>query len=270
MNAHLAALRQDRSDVAEAMAKLGYRQQEKYPGEIVFGIVAEGDNTGEILRRHAAGENIDVVRKEDGYSPLHLAARNGRTEMVETLLKCGAKIDRRNHHGHSPLHLAATMKRGPAIRMLFKYGADPNEQDNEGDFCLLYLPQVHALSDMYRIFLDHPKIDVNLRNHAGETALHYMAKSGTPVKILKMMADAGADCNIRDNSGRTPLDVAVSNGKQEAAEFLRSVGGKRGSELPRPNPEKTPAGKWWSKLPLEYWYAGGPGWSCCCWSCWRC
>ena len=258
MSSYLVALRNDRSDVAAEMEKLGYRPKEKRPGDIVFSIAAKGDNTGEILRRHAAGENIDVVC-EEGHTPLHLAARYGNTEMVETLLKCGAKIDRRDKSGHTPLHLAATLKEGPTVRMLFKYGADPNEQDNEGDFCLLYLPQVHALSDMYKIFLEHPKINVNLQNHAGETALHYMAKSGTPTKIFKMMIDAGADCNVRDGNGRTPLDVAVSNNKTEAAEFLRSVGGKRGSELPRPNPEKTPAGKWWSALPLEYWYAAGAG-----------
>ena len=179
--------------------------------------------------------------------------------MVETLLKCGAKIDRRNNNGHSPLHLAATMRRGEAVRVLFKYGANPNEQDNEGDFCLIYLPQVHALSGMYRIFLEHPKINVNLQNHAGETALHYMAKFGAAAEIMKLMTDAGADCNLRDCGGRTPLDAAESNGNAEAAEFLRSVGGKRGTELPQPEPEKTPAGKWWSELPLEYWYAAGAG-----------
>ena len=162
MSAHLVALRHDRSEVAAEMETLGYRSKEKDPGEIVLSIVAAGDNTGEILRRHAAGGDIDVIRKEDGFSSLHLAARYGNTEMVETLLKCGAKIDRRNNNGHTPLHLAATFKEGPTIRMLLKYGADPNEQDNDGDFCLLYLPQVHALSDMYKIFLDHPKINVNL------------------------------------------------------------------------------------------------------------
>ena len=259
MSAHLVALRHDRSEVAAEMEKLGYRPKEKHPGEIVFSIAGEGDNTGEILRRHAAGEDIDIVRKEDGFSPLHLAARYGNTEMVETLLKCGAKIDRRNNNGHTPLHLAATLKEGPTIRMLFKYGADPNEQDNEGDFCLLYLPQVHALSDMYQIFLEHPKIDVNLCNHAGETALHYMAKFGTPVKVLKMMIDAGADCNIRDHGGRTPLDVAESNNKTAAAEFLRSVGGKRGSELAPPKSAPPPSAEWWSEIPFEYWYAAGFG-----------
>lgn len=260
MSAHLVALRHDRSEVAAEMEKLGYRPKEKNPGEIVLSIAAEGDNTGEILRRHAAGEDIDVIRKEDGFSSLHLAARYGNAEMVETLLKCGAKIDRRNNNGHTPLHLAATFKEGPTIRMLLKYGADPNEQDNEGDFCLLYLPQVHALSDMYRIFLDHPKIDVNLRNHAGETALHYMAKSGTPAKVMKLLIDAGADCNIRDGGGRTPLDVAEANGKQEAAEFLRSVGAKRGSELPPPPKAAAPdASSDWSDIPFEYWYFAGVG-----------
>ena len=255
MSAYLVALRHDRSDVAAEMEKLGYRPKEKNPGDIIANIVLEGKNTDEILRRHAAGENVNIVRKEDGFSSLHMAARYGNAEMAETLLKCGAKIDCRNNNGHTPLHLAATFKEGPTVRVLLKYGADPNEQDNEGDFCLLYLPQVHALSDMYKIFLAHPKINVNLQNHAGETALHYMAKCGAPAKVVKLLIDAGADCNVRDCNGRTPLDVAESNKHTETAEFLRSVGGKRGPELPPPPPPPFD----WSNVPFEYWYCGGVG-----------
>jgi len=258
-SSYLVALRDERSDVAEEMVKLGYRQKEEYPGEIIFNIVKAGDNTDEIVRRHAAGEDIDVVLKVDGWAPLHSAAYFGHAAMADTLLKCGAKIDRRNHTGHTPLHIAAARKRGPVIRVLFVHGADPNEQDNEGDFCLLYLPQVHALPGLYRIFLEHPKINVNLRNHAGETALHYMAKSGTPVQIFKLMIDAGADCNIRDNGGRTPLDVAESSSHTRAAEFLRSVGGKRGAELPPVKPlsvrkDTTPPPQ--PSEPPKYWYWG--------------
>ncbi|MBP5530418.1 MAG: ankyrin repeat domain-containing protein, partial [Lentisphaeria bacterium] len=106
-------------------------------------------------------------------------------------------------------------------------------------------------------FLEHPKINVNLQNHAGETALHYMAKFGSAAEVMKLMIDAGADCNIRDCGGRTPLDAAESNGKQEAAEFLRGVGGKRGSELEPPKPPVQ--SKKLSELPLEYWFAAGVG-----------
>ena len=177
---------------------------------------------------------------------------------VEVLLELGIPIETRCRDGHSPLHLAASFKHFDAVRLLIDYGADPNAQDNEGDFCLLYLPQVRAPLMFYREFLAHPGIKVNLRNHAGESAMHYMASFNTDPKIWKAFVDAGADCNLRDNRGRTPLDVAEAKDSAAAAEFLRSIGAKHGAELPpiaapprrRAEPVKT-------EIPEEYWYMGG-------------
>ena len=46
------------------------------------------------------------------------------------------------------------------------------------------------------------------------------------------------EINIRDNGGKTPLDIAEAGGNRELAEYLAGIGGRRGNELP---PEPGPA-----------------------------
>ena len=42
---------------------------------------------------------------EDGYTPLHWAAKVGKLETVEALLKAGAKVKARDEGGWTPLDL---------------------------------------------------------------------------------------------------------------------------------------------------------------------
>jgi ankyrin repeat protein len=59
-----------------------------------------------------------------------------------------------------------------------------------------------------------------------------MAKCNTPADIFELMLSKGAEINIRDNSGKTPLDMAEAGGHTELVSYLISKGAKRNSELP--------------------------------------
>jgi ankyrin repeat protein len=54
-------------------------------------------------------------------------------------------------------------------------------------------------------------IDVKAHNSSGETALHLAAANDTD-DIIALLVKAGADVNAKDDRGRTPLLVAVTNG----------------------------------------------------------
>ena len=181
---------------------------------------------------HASGANLTLASPNTGHTPIHVAARHGNTEMVAALLELGVPVEFKDRNGHTALHIAATKKFASVIELLFAKGADPNKGDNEDDFCLIYLPQVRAPYGIYKLFTDHPQINVNKRNHAGVSALHYMAKFNTPTAIWDLMFSKGADINIRDNSGKTPLDMAEAGGHKELAKYLIAKGGKRSKELP--------------------------------------
>ena len=233
-SASVVAGQYNRSDIASEMENLGYNAtaNENFPGESVYNIAAEGDNIEGLKKLHASGANLTLASPNTGHTPIHVAARHGNTEMVAALLELGVPVEFKDRNGHTALHIAATKKFASVIELLFAKGADPNKGDNEDDFCLIYLPQVRAPYGIYKLFTDHPQINVNKRNHAGVSALHYMAKFNTPTAIWDLMFSKGADINIRDNSGKTPLDMAEAGGHKELAKYLIAKGGKRSKDLP--------------------------------------
>ena len=46
-------------------------------------------------------------KNKDGLTPLHFAAQNGHTGVVDKLLAKGAKVNTKNKGGFTALHLAA-------------------------------------------------------------------------------------------------------------------------------------------------------------------
>lgn len=131
-----------------------------------------------------------------------------------------------------------------AVRFLLKRGADPNactqmHMPSENMLILLQLLIDHGwdtqrgnqlLHDANHghgkrvcIWLDHG-VDPNLRNQAGQTALHMLAAKGTGREAIRALADAGAELNLRDNNGQTPLDLALSAKRETAAQELLALG----------------------------------------------
>jgi ankyrin repeat protein len=74
------------------------------------------------------GADINA-RNDDGWTPLHWAARNGCDQETEFLLGRNAAVDARDKDGNTPLHLA----RSPAVRaVLVAHGADVSAKNNDG------------------------------------------------------------------------------------------------------------------------------------------
>lgn len=50
--------------------------------------------------------------------------------------------------------------------------------------------------------------DVNARNYKGQTALHCVARAGF-VEIVSLLLDHGAEVDLRDDKGHTPVMTAL-------------------------------------------------------------
>ncbi len=63
----------------------------------------------------------------------------------------------------------------------------------------------------------------------GATPLHFAAAAGGfNLAAVEVLLEAGADPNIQDSTGRTPLDWAESGNRANLAELLRRYGGQSG------------------------------------------
>jgi len=67
-----------------------------------------------------------------GDTPLHSAARWGRTAIVRMLLDAGAKVDILNDYGQTALHYAIAAGHTEIVKILLDAGADPNATMKDG------------------------------------------------------------------------------------------------------------------------------------------
>lgn len=82
------------------------------------------------IRLIKAEAPVSTARDHEGSTPLHWAARRGKTEMLAVLLHAGAPIDAVNRHGWTALHEAAWHGHADAIKYLISQGADCSLPDH--------------------------------------------------------------------------------------------------------------------------------------------
>jgi hypothetical protein len=120
-----------------------------------------------------------------------------------------------------------------AIRLLLEHGADVNAVDEDGAtplFRAVYNPTasprvVTALlnagarvNDVFDV-----KFRVPPRQHRQEAALHHAA-SVAPPEIVKLLVAKGAELDVSNKKGITPLMVAAKNGRAEVVKLLVDAG----------------------------------------------
>lgn len=71
--------------------------------------------------------------------------------------------------------------------------------------------------------LEPGTVSVDTRSSLGESAIHWMATLGD-VPAIQLLAQAGADLSLQDQSGNTALHVAVATGHVPAAQALIAAG----------------------------------------------
>lgn len=156
--------------------------------------------------RQAQG-GISVV---PGATPFYRAARSADLAVMRLLLERGADPNRPSDDHTTPLLAAAT---GQGARFA---GGDERP---EPEF-------VEAL----RLCVEKGA-DVNAANDRGDTPMHAAAQRGAD-GIVQFLADHGAKLDVKNKSGRTPLDLALGIGgvantggvaHQTTAELIRRL-----------------------------------------------
>ena len=86
---------------------------------------------------------------------------------------------------------------------------------------LMYQAYLGTVESMESLLAHKPPALINLKNRNGMTALHDAVGSGDPAKV-RLLLDYGADKTIRNNRGRTALDVAREYNYTECIKVLQS------------------------------------------------
>jgi ankyrin repeat protein len=190
---------------------------------------------------------------------LHKAAARDDAATIKALLSKGAAIDARDSRGQTALLVATRANRIEAAKALIEAGADVNAKDNIEDSPYLYAGARGHL-EILKMTLAHGA-DLKSTNRYGGTALipaserghvetvRTLIEAGVDVdhvnklhwtalleaiilgdggerhqRIVELLVKAGADVNLADGKGVTPLQHARARGYKEIRTTLLTAG----------------------------------------------
>ncbi|XP_059471305.1 ankyrin repeat domain-containing protein 17 isoform X2 [Neocloeon triangulifer] len=175
-----------------------------------------------LLSRNANKEHRNV----SDYTPLSLAASGGYVNIIKLLLNAGAEINSRTGSklGISPLMLAAMNGHTAAVKLLLDMGSDINAQIETNRNTALTLACFQGRHEVVSLLLDR-KANVEHRAKTGLTPL-MEAASGGYVEVGRVLLDKGADVNAPPvpSSRDTALTIAADKGHVRFVELLLNRG----------------------------------------------
>ncbi|MDR2175441.1 MAG: ankyrin repeat domain-containing protein [Synergistaceae bacterium] len=197
----------------------------------------------------------------DGLSPLMMAAQKVRdADMFGLFARAGADLNRGNNRGMTALMVAAAASNTPAVEKLLALSADLTLEDRDGLTPLFHAVQfgeededglkildllISAGSDvdkrdaggatplMHAALRGKPEAAKRLlgagaktgaRDVVGWTALHFAARSAAGPDVLNLLIERVKNVDVPDEGGTTPLMVAASYDRAEAAGLLLGAG----------------------------------------------
>ncbi|CAF0906949.1 unnamed protein product [Adineta steineri] len=171
------------------------------------------------------------VRDGLGWTPLMSAVNRGSKQNVRMLLERGAQIDCDWAGGMSLIADAMNSNDTELITMLMDRGArvtpTPDmlaDSDDQNALYLLHYAVDDGLLDIVKLLVEKGQIPLNTLDQSGWSPLH-LAAGHNYVEIINYLLSKGADVNIKDSNGNTPLAWAKEMSATEAINELQNRGG---------------------------------------------
>lgn len=183
----------------------------------------------EMTRLLLGEEGVDPeCTDRHGGTPLSHAARGGHDEAVKLYL-ADPRVDprRRDKDGYTALFLAARKSQVETVNLLLSdERVDPSVANNGYTPLMCVAANNLDSSDVLRLLLADPRVEVNRSMDYGLTALHRAADEGN-TQHVRLLLDAGADVNARNDVTTTPLhDWALARrGKADTLALLLAAPG---------------------------------------------
>ncbi|XP_049829361.1 protein phosphatase 1 regulatory subunit 12C isoform X12 [Schistocerca gregaria] len=211
-------------------------------GCVFLAACAAGDKE-EVLRLLQKGADIDTANV-DGLTALHQACIDDNLDMVEFLVEHGADVNRGDNEGWTPLHATASCGFISIAKYLIEHGGNVAAVNNDAELPV-DIAESDEMEEMLQQNIEAKGIDCDeARNEeermmledakawlnsgffddephpkTGARALHVAAAKGY-IKVMRVLLQGGADVNVQDFDGWTPLHAAAHWGQKEACEML--------------------------------------------------
>jgi len=186
--------------------------------------IAVWHSNTELVKFILSLDKVNINSKDKvGRTPLHYAARNGNLEIVELLIKYGAKVSSSSITNEEPLHEAVYKGHLEVAKFLLDKGAKVNSGSYRG--YPIHMAIDKGDYDML-VMLIKEGADVNAKMSEklfSLRPLHIAAMKGF-LKIAKLLLNKGAEVDVEDLVNKTPLYYALMNGHTEMVKLLLRYG----------------------------------------------
>jgi ankyrin repeat protein len=197
------------------------------------------------------------------YRGLHAAAQRGDTAEIERRVTVSrAALDARDAHGRTPLHVATFARRRDAVRALMAAGADSGALE-DGRYDAVTIAAVADDEETLRVLLAHgasPRLVTSRYDgtaliaaaHLGhDGVVRQLIAAGAPLDhvnnlhwtalieaivlgdggarhqaTVRALLAAGANTQLADRDGRTPLQLARARGYRLIVKMLEQAGAR--------------------------------------------
>ena len=159
----------------------------------------------------------NVESSDDEAPSICTASKNGKINVLRSLLDQGSDVDERNESRETALDVASHFGKFEAAKLLIERGADVNPRDVKG-WTPLHTASRYGHLLIVRLLLDH-NANLDARTRDQRTPLDLAAGNGH-LEIAKLLVERGANVNVRNSQWRTPRQEALAYGKHRVSEFL--------------------------------------------------
>ncbi|NWW82700.1 ANR42 protein, partial [Climacteris rufus] len=254
--AHLAAIRGQDACMQALLLNGAAREARDEGGCTAAHLAAAHGHSCTLQTLLRSGADVNVS-DGNGWKPVHYAAFHGRLGCLQLLVRWGACVDDVDNNGNLPAHLAAVEGHLHCFKFLVGKMANVTHtlraRNDRGDTprdlaerfykdnILQYIDGVekegeHPETQEVLAFPAHDAafkgdllelrrlvrsgvINMNERDDKGSTLMHKAAEQGH-IHCLQWLVEMGADCDITNDAGETPKDVAKRFAHLEAVELL--------------------------------------------------
>ena len=207
-----------------------------------FDAIKRGD-TAEVERR-LARDPVLIHAREDGLSPILVAAYHHEpviasfladktvaitifeaaatgkiNNVIRLLARNPSLVNAYSEDGFQPLGLACFFGHFDVAEYLVKAGASLNSKSgNRLKAAPIQSATAARHHKIVRMLLEHGA-DPNIRELGGYTPLHAAAQNGDE-EMIRVLLFGGADLSLASNNGKTALDLAMDAGHEKASLLL--------------------------------------------------
>uniref|UniRef100_A0A8B9WYA4 Fibronectin type III and ankyrin repeat domains 1 n=1 Tax=Bos mutus grunniens TaxID=30521 RepID=A0A8B9WYA4_BOSMU len=181
-------------------------------------------NDEDLLVRILQGGNVKVdVPNKFGFTALMVAAQRGYTRLVKILISHGTDVNLQNGSGKDSLMLACYAGHLDVVKYLRRHGASWDTRDLGGCTALHWAADGGHCNVIEWMIGDGCEVDAVDAGSRWTPLMRVSAVSGNQ-EVASLLIDAGADVNVKDKDGKTPLMVAVLNNHEELVQLLLDRG----------------------------------------------